>query len=134
MCSSDLLESVPPELTEARQTQRAGFSTPWRSSGGGYPTRRERLYGGAPSWKAPASTSAKPSSYDPDDNFTVDTGYDDDMPSLRKGSRVRHPSFGTGTVMELSGFGTDVKAAIEFDSVGRKMVVLKYANLEPEWE
>jgi DNA helicase-2/ATP-dependent DNA helicase PcrA len=131
---SPFLESVPPELTEARQTQRAGFSTPWRSSGGGYTTRRERLYGAAPSWKAPASTSAKPSSYDPDDNFTVDTGYDDDMPSLRKGSRVRHPSFGAGTVMELSGFGTDVKAAIEFDSVGRKMVVLKYANLEPEWE
>jgi DNA helicase-2/ATP-dependent DNA helicase PcrA len=131
---SPFLESVPPDLTEARQTQRAGFSTPWRSSGGGYTTRRERLYGGAPSWKAPASTSAKPSSYDPDDNFTVDTGYDDDMPSLRKGSRVRHPSFGAGTVMELSGFGTDVKAVIEFDSVGRKMVVLKYANLEPEWE
>jgi DNA helicase-2/ATP-dependent DNA helicase PcrA len=56
------------------------------------------------------------------------------MPSLRKGSRVRHPSFGAGTVMELSGFGSDVKAAVGVDSVGRKMVVLKYANLEPEWE
>ena len=85
-----------------------------------------------PSWKAPAS-SAKPSSYDPDDNFTIDSG-SDDLPSLRKGSRVRHPSFGAGTVMELSGFGNDVKVAIDFDSVGRKMVVLKYANLEPEWD
>jgi DNA helicase-2/ATP-dependent DNA helicase PcrA len=130
---SPFLESVPSDLTEARQTERAGFSQPWRSSGGGYTTRRERLYGGTASWKAPVSTSAKPTSYDPDADGG-DTGYDSDMPSLRKGSRVRHPSFGAGTVMELSGYGGDVKAAIEFDSVGRKMVVLKYANLEPEWE
>jgi DNA helicase-2/ATP-dependent DNA helicase PcrA len=51
-----------------------------------------------------------------------------------KGARVRHPSFGAGTVMEISGFGNDVKAAIEFDTVGRKQVVVRYANLEREWD
>ena len=133
---SPFLESVPENLTDTRRTarvlERTAYQQPWKSSSG-FTTRRERLFGGTPSWKAPPS-SAKPSSYDPDDNFTVDADYGDDMPSLRKGSRVRHPSFGAGTVMELSGHGTDVKASIEFDSVGRKTVVLKYANLEPEWE
>ena len=30
---------------------------------------------------------------------------------LVKGARVRHPQFGAGTVLELSGFGADVRAA-----------------------
>ena len=53
-----------------------------------------------------------------------------------KGARVRHPRFGAGTVRELSGHGSDVKAAIDFDAedVGRKIVVLKYANLEREFD
>jgi DNA helicase-2/ATP-dependent DNA helicase PcrA len=49
-----------------------------------------------------------------------------------KGARVRHPQFGAGTVAALSGLGADVRAAIDFDGVGRKTVVLKYANLQAE--
>ncbi len=45
---------------------------------------------------------------------------------------MRHPQFGAGTVAELSGRGADVRASIDFDSVGRKTVVLRYANLQPE--
>jgi hypothetical protein len=40
-------------------------------------------------------------------------------PSLTKRSRVRHPQFGSGTVTELSGFGRDVGAIIDFDTVGQ---------------
>jgi DNA helicase-2/ATP-dependent DNA helicase PcrA len=133
---SPFLESVPQELTEARRTarvnERMSYMQPWKSSTP-YTTRRERLFGGAPSWKAPASTSPRRGA-DDDETYQVDYSDSQDLPSMRKGSRVRHPSFGAGTVMELSGHGTDVKVAIEFDNVGRKVVVLKYANLEPEWE
>ena len=51
-----------------------------------------------------------------------------------KGVRVRHPQFGSGTVLELSGFGTDVRTSIDFDVAGRKTVVVRYANLEPNWD
>jgi DNA helicase-2/ATP-dependent DNA helicase PcrA len=133
---SPFLESVPQELTEARRTarvnERMSYQQPWKSSSA-YTTRRERLFGGAPSWKPPASTPSRRGA-DEDETYQVDYSDSQDLPSMRKGSRVRHPSFGAGTVMELSGHGTDVKAAIEFDNVGRKVVVLKYANLEPEWE
>ena len=57
-----------------------------------------------------------------------------DPPRLIKGARVRHPQFGSGTVVELSGAGTDVRATIDFDSVGRKKVVVKYANLQSDWD
>ena len=45
---------------------------------------------------------------------------------------MRHPQFGRGIIRELSGFGRDMKAVIEFESVGRKKVVLRYANLQKE--
>jgi hypothetical protein len=111
--------------------ERMSYSQPWKSSSP-YTTRRERLFGGSASWKSPSSAPARRE--DDDETYQVDYSDSQDLPSMRKGSRVRHPSFGAGTVMELSGHGTDVKAAIEFDNVGRKVVVLKYANLEPEWE
>lgn len=53
-----------------------------------------------------------------------------DMPRFVKGERVLHGQFGLGTVRELSGFGPDMKAVIDFDTVGRKKVILKYANLQ----
>jgi DNA helicase-2/ATP-dependent DNA helicase PcrA len=43
---------------------------------------------------------------------------------------VRHPRFGPGTVAQLDGLGADLKVIIDFDSVGRKKVVVRYANLE----
>ena len=64
----------------------------------------------------------------------MDFSVSQDAPSLRKGARVRHPTFGGGTVAALSGYGSEVKAAIDFDAVGRKTILLKYANLEREWE
>jgi DNA helicase-2/ATP-dependent DNA helicase PcrA len=55
-----------------------------------------------------------------------------DAPRFIKGERVRHPAFGRGVIRELTGLGQETKAVIDFDSVGRKKVVLRYANLQKE--
>ncbi len=52
------------------------------------------------------------------------------LPALTEGSRVRHPRFGAGTVTQLDGHGIDLKAIIDFESVGTKKVMVRYANLE----
>lgn len=52
------------------------------------------------------------------------------LPPLVEGARVRHPRFGIGTVTELDGDGWDVKAVVDFESVGRKKLVVRYANLD----
>jgi DNA helicase-2/ATP-dependent DNA helicase PcrA len=72
--------------------------------------------------------------FDDDDGSGVYIDYSDaqDTPRFLKGERVRHPQFGRGTIRELSGFGNDVKAVIDFERVGRKKVVLRYANLQKE--
>ncbi|HEX2205144.1 MAG TPA: UvrD-helicase domain-containing protein [Longimicrobium sp.] len=129
---SSFLESVPKDLLETRQTPRvterptSSFAQPWRGFGAGLNTgtRRQRL-GIAP---PPRRTD------DEDESYQVDYSDSQEPVSLTKGSRVRHPQFGAGTVASLSGFGGDVKASIDFDGVGRKTVVVRYANLTREWE
>ncbi len=50
---------------------------------------------------------------------------------FRKGQRVRHPTFGTGRIAEVSGMGQQTRAIIEFEQAGRKTLILEYARLEP---
>jgi DNA helicase-2/ATP-dependent DNA helicase PcrA len=125
---SSFLESVPDELTETRRTSRimertSLYAQPWKFVSPDFRTRRDRLYGAAP-LAAPQD----------DGGYQVDYSDSQDAPQIIKGARVRHPQFGGGTVTELGGAGNDVRATIDFDGVGRKTVVLRYANLEREWE
>jgi DNA helicase-2/ATP-dependent DNA helicase PcrA len=57
----------------------------------------------------------------PDESF-------DDIP-LRVGSRVRHQMFGDGKVAKLTGAGETSQVEVDFASVGRKKLVLKFAKL-----
>jgi DNA helicase-2/ATP-dependent DNA helicase PcrA len=54
----------------------------------------------------------------------------DDSDAVRAGTRVRHPVFGTGQIVGVSGSGLGQKLRIRFDRVGIKTVVVRYANLE----
>jgi DNA helicase II / ATP-dependent DNA helicase PcrA len=50
--------------------------------------------------------------------------------NLMPGDRVRHASWGDGVVVDAKAGGGDGLLTIDFPSVGRKMVMLKYAPLE----
>ena len=49
---------------------------------------------------------------------------------IREGLRVRHPVFGLGAVLSVSGSGLDQKLRIQFERAGVKTIVVRYANLE----
>ncbi len=49
---------------------------------------------------------------------------------FRKGQKVRHPTFGIGTIADISDMGAHTRAVIEFGSAGRKTLILQYARLE----
>lgn len=51
------------------------------------------------------------------------------LPELHIGSRVSHETFGPGKIVALSGRGDQARAVVEFDSVGRKNLMLKFAHL-----
>jgi DNA helicase-2/ATP-dependent DNA helicase PcrA len=121
---SSFLAPIPQQLVEVRTTNaltrvRYSGETGWRDrtgprmGGGGYGGRRRDDDGG-------------------DSGTYIDYSDSQDAPRFVKGERVRHPQFGRGIIRELSGFGRDLKATIDFESVGRKKVVLRYANLQKE--
>ncbi|MDA8019895.1 MAG: UvrD-helicase domain-containing protein [Thermoanaerobaculia bacterium] len=48
----------------------------------------------------------------------------------KKGSRVRHEKLGLGKVLQIEGQGDAAKLIVYFDSVGRRKLIAKYANLD----
>jgi DNA helicase-2/ATP-dependent DNA helicase PcrA len=112
---SHFVEAIPGELVEERQTpglRRSADSTPHRG----------RPRGGG---------------FEGDGRYEViedEPGYNQDAPRLVKGERVVHATFGSGSVMEVTGFGKDTKVTVDFDQVGRKKLLVRYAGLEKDWD
>lgn len=115
---SSFVDAIPEELLQERKTKRldlAAQSTPHQSRRRGY----------------------RSSSFDFDDEPEAeaesDAGMNQDTPRFVKGERVVHQTFGSGSVVEVSGFGRDLKVTVDFDDVGRKKLLLRYAGLEKDW-
>ncbi|MEM7417112.1 MAG: UvrD-helicase domain-containing protein [Gemmatimonadota bacterium] len=111
---SSFVDAIPEELIEERKTKRLDLvrqSTPHRG--------RRRAYGG--------------SSHDYEPEPEPEYGMNQDTPRFVKGERVVHQTFGSGAVVEVSGFGRDLKVTVDFDDVGRKKLLLRYAALEKDW-
>jgi DNA helicase-2/ATP-dependent DNA helicase PcrA len=112
---SHFVEAIPPELLEERQTpglQRSSDSTPHRG-------RRRR------------------DGFEGDGRYVAieeEPSFNQDAPRLVKGERVLHATFGSGSVMEVTGFGKDTKVTVDFDDVGRKRLLVRYAALEKDWD
>ncbi len=117
---SSFLAPIPPHLVESKVTAALGRvryqgETGWRDRSG------------------PRSTGfGRRRAEEEDSGVYIDYSDAQDAPRFVKGERVRHPQFGRGIIRELSGFGGDLKAVIDFESVGRKKVVVRYANLQKE--
>jgi DNA helicase-2/ATP-dependent DNA helicase PcrA len=58
---------------------------------------------------------------DPDDDY---------IPRVCVGSVVRHPKFGVGKVVDLSGHADDLKLTVAFEGQTTKKLMARYANLE----
>jgi DNA helicase-2/ATP-dependent DNA helicase PcrA len=46
------------------------------------------------------------------------------------GTRVRHPKYGIGTILEVEGEGEDRKLTVSFQDYGAKKLLERYANLQ----
>jgi len=57
-------------------------------------------------------------------------GYHDTDGKFKKGERVRHPRWGAGTILKVTGKGDDVRVTVRFDSGEEKTLMPEYARLE----
>ena len=53
-----------------------------------------------------------------------------DMSKYKEGQKVYHKKFGEGTIVKLEPEGDDIKVDIEFEKVGHKRLMAKFAGLE----
>ncbi len=109
MIASRYLREIPPELltgtkrtTFAPQSQRYSPPRP-------FPARPVQAQ------TAPLSNSS---------------GTRLDADELHKGLLVKHPTFGLGVIIDFRKQGSDSSLAVDFDEVGKKTLILKYARLE----
>ncbi len=54
------------------------------------------------------------------------------MDELYAGERIEHNYFGPGTIVSITGISPELKAVVNFDEVGSKTLLLKYAKMRPE--
>jgi DNA helicase-2/ATP-dependent DNA helicase PcrA len=124
---SSFLDAVPEELVEQRRSERLKLL----AQGG---SARDRAFGGARDRDGGFGSggfgfSGGTGRYEPD----PDAGMNQDLPRFVPGERVVHATFGTGAVVEVTGFGPDLKVTVDFDDVGRKKLLARYASLEKDW-
>ena len=139
---SPFVKAIHDSLLDGRVSPRIRKSA--RSSfgdglGGGLAGGPEK--GFAKGWgggfgKGAGRTSGEDSGNDfgdgPDRSFD-EAEMNQDLPRFVKGERVAHGTFGSGTVLEVAGFGPDLKVTVDFDSVGRKKLLARYAGLEKDY-
>ena len=63
-------------------------------------------------------------------NLTKKSTSNVDLSQYKSGIRVFHKKFGEGTINKVEPEGEDLKVDIDFDKVGHKRLMAKYANLE----
>ncbi len=56
--------------------------------------------------------------------------FDQEKKSLRVGSRVTHENFGNGKVLQITGNGDMQKVTVNFEEIGTKVLLMKFANLK----
>ncbi len=124
---SRFLKEVPPQLVEPLTPTMVGSKprTMWENAvnsvAGVESFLQER---GRPARKAGASGSRPTSSGRVPAAATPGGG------RWKLGTRVRHPKFGLGTVLECEGEGEDTKLTVSFPGYGKVKLVERYALLE----
>ncbi|WP_374034046.1 ATP-dependent helicase [Bdellovibrio bacteriovorus] len=89
-------------------------------------------FGGTPKWGATSSdrNRARTQSYDDAQDFPDYENEGGGAAQFSKGMRVRHPTFGVGTVYATEGTGENFKVSVMFTDNTVKKFVVKYARLE----
>ena len=111
---SRFLGEIPPALMEVVEPV---FSTPAPSPTTFGRTRRGHSRSGTTGEEI-----------QPDYGFAYEDE-DQSVISVRPGTRVRHPTFGVGTILEVEPVTDDMKLTVRFTDIGRKTLRAKFAKL-----
>ncbi|MEU2952768.1 DNA helicase PcrA [Streptomyces xanthochromogenes] len=114
--ASRFLEEIPVQHLEWKRTGPMGAPAGPMSS--------KSLGGGIGSSLSSSRSKSGPS------GFATRRGSDKPVIALSVGDRVTHDQFGLGTVMSVTGSGSDAQATIDFGDERPKKLLLRYAPVE----
>ncbi|MCU0610085.1 MAG: UvrD-helicase domain-containing protein [Chitinispirillaceae bacterium] len=113
---SRFLQSIPAELYHFRDRSH---------SFGSATSSAPHKFSGQKTFRTTAAPVARPAvRYMPKDEFSQDTV------EYRMGQVVRHKIYGQGRIVQVSGFGDDMKLSVVFNDGNRKKLMAKFANFE----
>lgn len=129
--ASRFLHEIPAELVEAEIVRSEGTSfgsvrAQWESEKSrGYPSYQKKS-------SSSSSSSGRSYEYDTDDipSYQVPSAAASDGREIKVGQRVKHGTYGAGTVKQLEGSAADRKITIEFSGRMLKKFSLKHVELE----
>jgi len=110
--ASRFIEEIPASLIEEVPST---FASP-------QPSFAQFRDGGRTSYRGRVREDAATYAYE-DEDQSVPTG-------LKQGRRVRHPTFGVGTIVSVEPLDDDTKLVVRFLSVGQKTLRARFAKLE----
>jgi len=125
---SRFLEEIDEKFMDIKVPEFSPFSgpeikKPSSSSGNGTTRKPQTRHGVRPSLPPRKKNLRKI-----DD--TSDNGNYESLTEVAIGERVKHQRFGLGKITSVEGSGPNKKATIEFENVGEKKLLLKFAKLE----
>jgi DNA helicase-2/ATP-dependent DNA helicase PcrA len=130
---SRFLKGIPKDMLEQHQTEAArSFGRSAFATFGQPGDRDPESY--RPSLRRPG-TPVSLARHGPT-RFADEAEVSQDAPAYRVGERVKHKTFGSGVIAEMSGAGRELKVRVDFDNpdIGRKTLVAAQAGLERGWE
>jgi DNA helicase-2/ATP-dependent DNA helicase PcrA len=116
---SRFLEDLPPEVIEApvQASRRSAAGASWERGTVAATVEKSRR------------TSRRDTGFEADQMPDYENESDVHEP-LRSGKMVMHVDFGKGKVITVSGTGDAMKAVVDFEMVGKKNLMVKYAKLK----
>ncbi len=121
---SRFLDEIDPELMTMNVVHGQRQGTPYRREGGGARNGFARPSPVFARKKEKAQTGFFPDAL-PDYDKETQVQF-----SAQVGSHVVHEAFGRGRILALDGRGENTKAIVEFESVGKKHLMLRFAHLK----
>jgi DNA helicase-2/ATP-dependent DNA helicase PcrA len=91
----------------------------------------ERMEIKTPRYESSKPYSTCPSQKEPPVKTEIPASFNtQSLGGLSVGTSIRHERFGTGKIVELTGENENAKASVEFESFGKKQLLLKFAKFE----
>jgi DNA helicase II / ATP-dependent DNA helicase PcrA len=127
---SPFLGEIRTELVEHGGTSiQSRFSS---GSSSGFPAGNSSRSAFSQATQKSASPNSPKATFDdmpPPENYSQIPPDEREGVELHVGSRVQHEVFGKGTIVGLSGSGDAAQVTVDFPSVGKKKLVLRFAKL-----